>query len=44
MKWDQVGQEMGPGQTSRAWYLHSPVYANRFCEAGQVPILRYFEA
>ena len=21
-----------------------PIYANKFCDAGQVPILRYFEA
>ena len=22
----------------------SPIYANNFCDAGQVPILKYFEA
>ena len=25
-------------------YYFFPIYANKFCDAGQVPILRYFEA
>ena len=32
------------GQVNILIFLVFPMYANKFCDAGQVPIFRYFEA